>query len=165
MIALRGTIRHASRSKRSSSPTTSSTSASNSNSKDENEESKATISASASASASYDPLTAKEGEWIWTGYWAFGSLPDPAILDAYTKSTMRSGAGSGAGIRPDGSSKSMAGRKRKPPAGVRPFVYKFQKIVDAKDVIVPSTLLVSDDDDDDDEENVGDGKETKKEAT
>ena len=133
MIALRGTIRHASRSKRSTSHTP--PPAGTSTSKDGNTEpsSKSNVAASASASASYDPLTAKEGEWIWTGYWAFGSLPDPAILDAYTKSTMRSGSG---GLRADGSSKSTAGRKRKPPAGVRPFVYKFQKIVDAKDVIV-----------------------------
>ena len=60
------------------------------------------------------------GEWIWTGYWAFDSLPAPEVLENR--------------------------KSKRPPHGVRPFVYKFHHIEDAKDVIVPSTTLGDDQD-------------------
>ncbi len=83
----------------------------------------------------YNPQAAQPGEWIWTGYWAFGSLPPAEVLD---------GIGVGVGQH----------KKKKPPSGVRPFTDKFQVVKDAKDVIVPSSLMMSDEDDG---ENGGDG--------
>lgn len=59
-------------------------------------------------------------EWVWTGYWAFDSLPAPEFLENR--------------------------KSKRPPHGVRPFVYKFHHVEDAKDVIVPSTTLGDDQD-------------------
>lgn len=75
----------------------------------------------------FTPLDTVEGQWIWTGHWAFGSLPsEKEIQDAIDATNRKPGPG-----RP------------KAPLGVRPFVYKFEKVVDAKDVIVPSSVNIS----------------------
>ena len=70
-----------------------------------------------SSEDTFNPLTSKQGEWTWTGYWAFGSLPPAEVLDVMGQQ-----------------------KKKKLPIGVRPFVYKFQCVKDAKDVVVPSSL-------------------------
>ena len=55
-----------------------------------------------SSDDTFNPLTSKQGEWTWTGYWAFGSLPPAEVLDVMGQQ-----------------------KKKKLPIGVRPFVYKF----------------------------------------
>ncbi len=60
------------------------------------------------------PSTTPAGEWIWTGFWAFGSLPQG--LDHTKKS----------------------GKKAINNNGARPFVYKFQEVTDASTIEVPS---------------------------
>ena len=64
----------------------------------------------------YNPKLTQAGEWIWSGHWSFGQLPDFKIDPK---------------------------KKKALPAGVRPFLYKFSTVVDAKDVVVPSSLLES----------------------
>lgn len=92
----------------------------------------------------FNPLTSKDGEWIWTGHWAFGGLPDDDEIDAALSQST-----SGVGRKPG---------KRKPPQGVRPFVYKFEKVVEAKDVVVPSSI---DDGNEGDQEQPLDQKQQK----
>jgi len=53
-----------------------------------------------------------EIEWTWSGYWAYGSVPDDILVKTRTK-------------------------KRKM-MGARPFVYKFWKVRDASTILVPS---------------------------
>jgi len=125
MIALRGTICHKeTRRSPCPSPTTSSTISPTNGTKsiaDTNTDTTTT---------EFDPKSAKPGEWIWSGYWAYGSLPPDDVLDG----TVR------------GQHHHHNQKKKKPPSGVRPFIYKFQRVKDAKDVIVPSSLLSSNDD-------------------
>ena len=75
----------------------------------------------------FDPKDTKEGEWVWSGHWAFGSLPDDEVLAACKK-------------------KKRLSNKVK----ARPFLYKFCKVVSANDVSVPSAMAVSGRNDDDD---------------
>jgi hypothetical protein len=72
----------------------------------------------AKASSSKNANDLATGEWVWSGYWAFDSLPAPEFLENR--------------------------KSKRPPHGVRPFVYKFHHIEDAKHVIVPSTTLDED---------------------
>ena len=65
------------------------------------------------------PLETPVGEWIWTGFWAFGSLPQG--LDHTKKSGKRAITNNGA----------------------RPFVYKFQEVTDASTIEVPSLQQVN----------------------
>jgi hypothetical protein len=106
MIALRGNIRHQSISKTQSENLNQAPPSSN--------------------GTPFNPLTAQDGEWIWTGHWAFGSLPEDDEIHAALNLPLP-----GVGRKP---------AKRKPPSGVRPFVYKFEKVVQAKDIVVPSSL-------------------------
>ncbi len=127
MIALRGSIRHKESRNSCPSPTPSSTTVVI-NTTDN------TASTSTSTSCEeFNPLFLEPGEWIWTGYWSFGSLPPAEVLDVVGQQ-----------------------KKKKPPSGVRPFVYKFQCRKDPNDVVVPSSLLRGDD------EKEGGGDESSK---
>jgi len=66
------------------------------------------------------PLHCAKGEWVWTGHWAFGTLPE-VIIDG----------------------RQSSGHKRRRVAGVRAFSYKFDELVDPKDVKVPSAETFS----------------------
>ena len=107
MIALRGTVRHVPKKKSTHAPSQPGT---------------------IDGEINFDPNLTHEGEWIWTGHWAFGSLPDENLH-------------------------TLSQRKKKPPSGVRPFVYKFHRKSNASDIIVPSSLLASDDGGDEDDKN------------
>ena len=108
MIALRGSVRHVSQKKAATSP-----------------------NGDSATELDFNPKDTKEGDWIWTGHWAFGSLPDEEILAVSNKKL------------------AVSNRKKKPHA----FVYKFHKISNAHDITVPSSLVTSDDGGDDDEKS------------
>lgn len=110
---------------------------------------------SPTSGAPFDPLSTQQGEWVWTGHWAFGNLPseedmDRIIAHGHQSSSPASPSASGA----VGPKKRGGGRKR-PVVGVRPFMYKFEKIVEAKDVMVPSSLINEVEEDDVEEETGG----------
>ena len=133
MIAVRGTIRHkGDRRSPTSSPTPTSTPSTTARTANTNT---STTNNTSNTNSNFNPLDIEAGEWIWTGHWAFGSLPPAEVLENV----------------------GSHHKKKKPPAGVRPFVYKFQMVKDAKDVIVPSSLLYMDDDDGEEENEEGGG--------
>jgi len=92
-----------------------------------------------SSSSDYDPKKARPSEWVWTGYWAFGKLPPPETFDLSIGQH----------------------KKKRPPSGVRPFVYKFFEIKDASDVKVPSLMYATDADADADEQQEDGGRDEK----
>ena len=103
MIALRGAVRHVSQKKSADNP----------------------------SELDIDPKDTKEGDWIWTGHWAFGSLPDEDLPVVPNRKL------------------PLSSRKKKPHA----FVYKFHHISNAKEITVPSSLVTSDDDDEDENDD------------
>lgn len=138
MISLRGVIQHASVPKNST----------------DTKPNQAPPSASSSGSPLFDPLTTRPGEWVWTGHWSFGSLPPEDVIDP---SAVYSGQSPPSASPPGGvsgvvGSKRRGGGRKRPLLGVRPFMYKFEKIVDAKNVMVPSSLIGESEDDDGEED-------------
>lgn len=117
MIALRGTIRHKDGyGANSRSPCPSPTPSSSIDPRITTTDTTTTTTTTTADSAN-DPQSIQPGEWVWTGHWAFGSLPPSQVLDEAIGHHQK---------------------KKRPLSGVRPFVYKFQHVKDAKDVVIPS---------------------------
>lgn len=107
---------------------------------------------SPSSGSPFDPLTTKQGEWVWTGHWAFGSLPPLQDMDRSSAQGDQTALSVSPSVSGAVGSKKRGGGRKRPFVGVRPFMYKFEKIVEAKNVMVPSSFIGESEEDDVEEE-------------